>query len=123
MRLCDRCGREINEDIYYTVTASIVAERLTKTDRDFDYCEECGKNILEILSEAHCPADPEPKKPAETKNKGGRTKIKLDLGKVGALRKANWTIAQIADEMKVGTSTIQRALAQIAEQEEEETDG
>lgn len=124
MRLCDRCGREITGGIYYTVTACMIAEHLTKTERSFDYCESCGTEVIAGLGKTRASsvtaADPEesPKQaePAEGKKKGGRKKIKLDLGKVGALYRAGWTIAKIADEMGVGSSTIQRALAQIQEE-------
>ena len=124
IRICDRCGKEITGGIYYTVTACMIAEHLTKTERSFDYCESCGTKVITGLGKAmetkDAPADPEesPKQaePAEGKKKGGRPKKKLDLGKVGALYKAGWTIAKIADEMNVGSSTIQRALAQIQEE-------
>lgn len=121
IRICDRCGREIPGGIYYTVTACMIAEHLTKTERSFDYCESCGTKVITGLEKAvetkDAPADPEESpKQAEGKKKGGRPKQKLDLGKVGALYKAGWTIAKIADEMSVGSSTIQRALAQIQEE-------
>ncbi len=139
IRICDWCGKEITGETYYTIAASYVYEGAARTPANYyDYCPDCGDRFTEVLAGSMPPAReetpaallrtasqeaPQEAAPAEDTKKTGRKKIKLDLGKVGALRKANWTIAQIADEMKVGTSTIQRALAQIAEQEEEETDG
>lgn len=138
IRICDWCGKEITGETYYNISASFVSEGTARTPRNYDYCPDCGDRFTEVLAAGMPPAReeipaallrtapqeaPQEAAPAEGQKKGSRKKIKLDLGKVGALRKANWTIAQIADEMKVGSSTIQRALAQIAEQEEEETDG
>lgn len=138
IRICDWCGKEITDETYYNIAASYVYEGAARTPANYDYCQDCGDRFTEVLTGSMPPARekipavllrtapqeaPQKATPAEDPKKTRRKKIKLDLGKVGALRKANWTIAQIADEMKVGTSTIQRALAQIAEQEEEETDG
>lgn len=40
-------------------------------------------------------------------------KIEIDKPKVAALRKAGWTIRNIADEMNVGYATIQRAIKEM----------
>lgn len=51
----------------------------------------------------------EPKK----REKGRPKKKSLDLGKVKALHDAGWSNAKIADELKVSTSTIQRAVTEM----------
>ena len=45
--------------------------------------------------------------------KKGTKKKPLDLGKVKALRDAGWSNSKIADELKVSTSTIQRAVTEM----------
>lgn len=134
IRICDWCGKEITGETYYNIAASFISEGAARPPRNYDYCPECGDRFTEVLAGAMPPAAkdreeipavllrtapqeaPQEAAPAEDKKKGGRKKIKLDLGKVGALYRAGWTIAKIADEMGVGSSTIQRALAQIQEE-------
>lgn len=131
IRICDWCGKEITGETYYNIAASFISEGAARTPRSYDYCPDCGDRFTEVLAGTMPPAReeipavllrtapqeaPQEAAPAEGKKKGGRKKIKLDLGKVGALYRAGWTIAKIADEMSVGSSTIQRALAQIQEE-------
>lgn len=49
-------------------------------------------------------------KPAKPKQVRGPYKKVLDVGKMRALRKANWTLAQIADEMRCSESTVCKKL-------------
>lgn len=49
----------------------------------------------------------------EKEGKKGTKKKPLDLGKVKALRDAGWSNSKIADELKVSTSTIQRAVTEM----------
>lgn len=58
----------------------------------------------------------EPKK-AEPKEKPKATKKAkpIDKGKIGALRKAGWTIAEIADEMKCSQPTVRKILEELKE--------
>ena len=48
--------------------------------------------------------------PAKPKQVRGPYKKVLDVGKMKALRKANWTLAQIADEMRCSESTVCKKL-------------
>ena len=57
---------------------------------------------------------PGPKPKAKAKKPGPKKKP-LDTGKLGALRKAGWSIAKIADEMGVSAPTIRKALEDIAD--------
>ena len=50
-----------------------------------------------------------PKKP----KRGGMNKKDLDMGKVRALRDANWTLEQIAEEMGCAASTIMNHLKEV----------
>lgn len=66
--------------------------------------------IIEILPEeeevaVELKADPEPKK------KGGRRKI--DRGKVSALYKGNWSVADIASEMGCKPETIEGIIKEM----------
>ena len=47
-----------------------------------------------------------PKKPKETKPKTEPKRKPFDVGKLGALRKAGWTVAKIADEMGCSEATV-----------------
>lgn len=125
IRICDHCGHEIDtKEKYYTVTA-ITYDVKTTTEQSYDYCGPCGLKVVATLrgkaediteipdgmtvtafeTEEHAPEEPK-------KHAGGRPKRKLDMGKVKALRAAGWTLANIADEMGVAPSIIQRALAE-----------
>lgn len=57
------------------------------------------------------PTKPAPKKPAPKKN----TKP-IDKGKIGALHRAGWSAAKIADEMKLGLSTVYKIIKEIQEE-------
>lgn len=131
IRICDWCGKEITGETYYTIAASFISEGAARTPKNYDYCPDCGDRFTEVLAGAMPPAREEipavllrtaPQKapqeaaPAEGEKKTGRKKIKLDLGKVGALHKAGWSPAMIATEMKVSESTIRRAITQIQEE-------
>lgn len=50
------------------------------------------------------------KEQKEKKPRGRQTTI--DWGKVGALRKAGWSVAKIADEMGIGQATVYRHLSE-----------
>lgn len=53
----------------------------------------------------------EPKKTAPKKN----TKP-IDKGKIGALHRAGWSASKIADEMKLGLSTVYKIIKEIQEE-------
>lgn len=76
--------------------------------------EQTGPDRSEPVQEE--PKQEEPKK-AETKTKPKATKKAqpIDKGKIGALRKAGWTIAEIADEMKCSQPTVRKILEELKE--------
>ena len=61
-------------------------------------CDKCDKSTEQEV------------KPAKPKQVRGPYKKVLDVGKMKALRKANWTLAQIADEMRCSESTVYKKL-------------
>ena len=77
--------------------------------------EQTGPDRSEPVQEE--PKQEEPKK-AETKAKPKATKKAqpIDKGKIGALRKAGWAIAEIADEMKCSNATVYKVLNELKEE-------
>ena len=128
---CDRCNTQLGEGEVFQIQPSaqnIDDDGLLSTDwersKEFDrfrnihFCRQCLNQIIAF-------AESKPEKPAE-KNGGvaKRTavnKITLDIGKVNALRKAGWTMKQIAEEMGCSEATIYNKLKEREEIFEEET--
>lgn len=79
--------------------------------------EQTGPDRSEPVQEE--PKQEEPKKPepkAEpVKAAPKKTAKPIDKGKIGALRKAGWTVAEIADEMKCSAPTVRKVLSEIQE--------
>lgn len=63
---------------------------------------------------------PEPKKtaskPATKKTAPKKNTKPIDKGKIGALHRAGWSAAKIADEMKLGLSTVYKIIKEIQEE-------
>ena len=66
------------------------------------------------------PEKPEPKKtaskPAPKKTAPKKNTKPIDKGKIGALHRAGWSAAKIADEMKLGLSTVYKIIKEIQEE-------
>ena len=79
-----------------------------------DNCDDEQEQLEPVQEE---PKQEEPKK-AETKAKPKATKKAqpIDKGKIGALRKAGWAIAEIADEMKCSNNTVYKVLNELKEE-------
>ena len=60
------------------------------------------------------PVDVVQEDPPKAVKTAGRKKKEVDVGKIQALRKAGWTIAEIADEMQIGQSTVYTKLKEAA---------
>ena len=61
------------------------------------------EKVQEIIPETV----PKPKAtPSKPKNTETKPRQKFDVGKLGALRKAGWSVSKIADEMGVSEQTI-----------------
>ena len=61
-------------------------------------CDKCDKSTEQEV------------KPAKPKQVRGPYKKVLDVGKMRALRNANWSYAKIADEMRCSESTVYKKL-------------
>ena len=71
--------------------------------------EEPGKE-----PEQEEPKEIEPKKAESIQIEPKKIKRKpLDKGKIGALYKAGWSVAKIADEMRCGQSTIYKTIKEL----------
>lgn len=101
--ICDKCGKEIQDEIF-------------PIGKVFDLCPDCAdkfQNVLAgFLNQKEEQPKPEPEKPKKgvKGNGGARHKVKLDLGKVGALYAAGWSVKQIAEEMNCSDQTIRNHL-------------
>lgn len=133
--ICDRCGKTIEG----VRIGSISWEWLVGPKEEipmpnpfehWDFCEDCMNNIRMVIEhkiEAEPVPDPEEQQPdsepkKRKRNPGGKMGApkKIDRGKVFALRKAGWTAAKIADEMKCSLGTVKRILQEEAPYEQDE---
>jgi hypothetical protein len=103
-----------------------IEEIIIDTDPEEDQ-PELSENLagtsLEPLQEEPAqeePEKPEPKKTASKpapKNTAPKKNTKpIDKGKIGALHRAGWSAAKIADEMKLGLSTTYKIIKEIQEE-------
>lgn len=117
--ICDHCGEEIPNGEEEAVKVSTFSddpgrclgdlclkcyEAFTKTIRIFMHVEK------EQPEPEHPKPEPEKPKKGVKGNGGARHKVKLDLGKVGALYAAGWSVKQIAEEMHCSEQTIRNHL-------------
>ena len=88
--------------------------------RDFVGAEPAEEPAEPVPDPEEQQLDPEPKK--RKRNPGGKMGApkQIDRGKVFALRKAGWTAAKIADEMKCSLGTVKRILQEEAPYEQDE---
>lgn len=114
---CDRCGRQIRED-ENRVRVAFEQFRFQdgvwlQNDGDDlgDFCPECFENLKEVLANSKTEPAPAPKRAHP------KTRKELDMGKVGALHRAGWSLAKIADEMGVSIGTLQKRIRQEMEKE------
>lgn len=125
---CDRCGKEIPE-----LVLNLGTRELDVTSGD-DYecqrewsaelCKDCYEEIDDMVAfmvknpTIHFDGGKQivPKDPKKQNNR-----TKLDIGKIGALLRAGWSMAKIADEMGVSAQTIanhkEEALAFLAKED------
>lgn len=89
--------------------------------RDFVGAEPAEEPAEPVPDPEEQQPDPEPK-PKRKRNTGGKKGApkQIDRGKVFALRKAGWTAAKIADEMKCSLGTVKRILQEEAPYEQDE---
>lgn len=125
--ICDRCGAEIpnNQKIGY-----ISANWRRPSDWELlhdnpyehmDFCEHCMNVIVACIDnvdisreEPEAVEDPVQEEPEPVKK--APQKKSVDKGKVGALSKAGWSNAKIADEMGVSSERIRQILKELEAQ-------
>lgn len=100
---CDHCNSVIE-------TEGVMLSRFNVIDGDGygearHLCPECAERVAKWIS---CNGALTVAK--EKAHAGGRPKVEIDIPKAKALRDAGWTLQNIADEMNVGKSVVQRAL-------------
>ena len=131
--ICDRCGRDIS-DYDNTGYISVVWRPVKGPDEmsenpyeDYDFCEDCLKDIVRVIDfkvvaapeepeneEPGADPDPEESEVIEKIAQAPAPKKKpIDKGKVGALARAGWPPKKIADEMGVSTQRIGQILREV----------
>lgn len=131
---CDRCGKMIPDksimhqlmtklvDVLDVCTSGFAEEE--EEEEGAELCADCYKEIDGMVAfmvenpTIHFDGGKQivPKDPKKQNNRK-----KLDIGKIGALLRAGWSMAKIADEMGVSAQTIanhkEEALALLAKQD------
>lgn len=73
------------------------------------------EEVKELLGMNQKKVELVPEKPkTATKPKQKTKKKEVDVGKIKALSKAGWSVEKIADEMRIGKSTIYKKLKESA---------
>lgn len=122
---CDRCGKQI-DGIIQQIGAWFLDSEGKEEDHEYgaELCGDCFDEIDNMVvfmvknPTIHFDGGKQivPKDPKKQNNR-----TKLDIGKIGALLRAGWSMANIADEMGVSAQTIanhkEEALAFLAKQD------
>ena len=131
---CDRCGKEITgvvnslATVRFNVNVDDYADDMD-IERGADLCWDCyqvvDEAVLHLVNDVRKAPEPEPKpepKPAKVRKPAKRKP--LDLGKIGALTRAGWSVKKIAEELGVSENTIynhmNEALEFLSNSEEKE---
>ena len=125
---CDRCGKMVDGLKYQLAVYWTSEEDLNldpwELETGADLCRDCYKEIDDMVAfmvenpTIHFDGGKQivPKDPKKQNNRA-----KLDIGKIGALLRAGWSMSKIADEMGVSAQTIanhkEEALALLAKQD------
>lgn len=131
--ICDRCGAEITGDRigYVEVNWRAASDNsfLNKNPYEHaDFCLVCMSQIAAFIDDVNLklvpeeqevvpeavedPVQEEPEEPVVQIQKTP-SKKSVDKGKVGALSKAGWSNAKIADEMGVSSERIRQILKEL----------
>ena len=140
--LCDRCGKDITglQQIGFVGMSfrdPESGELLQENPlQDMDFCPECMDAIRAFVSEmpklepkpepvvtleevaelaAKLEPDEKKKQPEPKKNPKPPGSKNVDTGKLLALRRAGWTMQEIADEMKISSATVSYHLSRMKE--------
>lgn len=106
---CDKCGELIGED----KNVAMILDFGDGSDKKIDLCPECMEKYWDLCQafiagkKIEVQYEDEQKEPvAKSKKAKGKSRVKLDLGRIGALRSAGWSVKAIAEEMKCSENTI-----------------
>lgn len=111
---CDRCGKLIEQEVHQIGARFLDSEGL-EMDHEYgaELCPACFREIDDMV--AFMVKNPtihfdggkqiEQEKPKKT-HVGDRKSLKLDLGKMAALRNAGWSYDKIAQEMHCSPQTV-----------------
>ena len=110
---CDRCGKEITELVHNLGIRFLDQNgyNIDETEWGGEFCKDCYEEIEGMVvfmvknPTIHYAENGEPIKKKDAKKAAAR-KLDLDLGKVGALLRANWSIKEIAKEMNCSEQTM-----------------
>ncbi len=118
---CDRCKKEITQTVYQLATIWFDAAFPEPSECDYgaDLCEECYRKVddavlaeIQVGNQLKQIEDARERKlaktvgPKVTARKPIEPKVKIDLGKVGALRDAGWTWEKIGEEFHCSAQTV-----------------
>ena len=121
---CEQCIHDIVE----VIDNVVLCQEEDKTEQETP--EELARRFVNAMKEVSAPepeeseeaesgsedAETEPEEPKMVKPKGwSREKKDIDMGKLGALRRAGWSVPKIADEFGVSDSVIRRRMKEIEE--------
>ena len=126
---CDRCGKTIEKDVKpwaFAICNSDTGEPYPGNPfKGWDFCLECKDEIIEFVKTKKKLETPEQNIviTAETHEKSKPKTAPLDKGKMLALRKAGWSLTEIAGECHCAVSTVSRILAELKEQENKKMSG
>lgn len=111
---CDRCGKLIEQEVHQIGARFLDSEGL-EMDHEYgaELCPACFREIDDMVAwmiknpTIHFDGGKqiEQEKPKKTHG-GDRKTMKLDLGKMAALRNAGWSYDKIAQEMHCSAQTV-----------------
>jgi len=91
-----------------------LAEKVQPIPEEDRHVEETMPEVTAEEKEKPSAPEPKPKKAAPKKRR-----VRLDYGKIGALHRAGWSAAKIADEKRCDLSSVYRAIREKAWEKEE----
>lgn len=125
--ICDCCGIELNGEeqgvqivVQYSNPQS--ESMLPKWSMELpkkDFCPECAQQFVHYLLGTKERVSSSPAAKGEEEQEIKR-RTKIDVGKVLALKKAGWSVKNIAEEMHVSTPAIYNVLAKKEKKEANE---
>lgn len=118
---CDRSGKTIDKAVKpfaFAICDSDTGEPYEGNPfNGWDFCKECKDEILDFAREKHetavVPVAAKAETPERPRAKSSSQPKGIDKGKVVALRKAHWSIVQIADEMGCSQQRVGQILAEM----------